>query len=238
MNERNGSSGGGFDGRAHQNPAIARIAVLGPRLEQQRTVLEVLQRFDRPLALHREQRSFVAAVVPDAGHMPHQLAQRHGPLFLRERRHVGLDLLVELQPAFLQQQSDRGRRERRGGGADSEPRIRRDGHMVLEIRPAKAFGPHEVAAGTDRHRKSRQVPLGEARTDDLPRPLHGVGPLWQRRRTRHGWHVLRVRVQGRRGGAHVHKEPQNRCGYQADGHEDQREPGLDPILLLRQDPSI
>ena len=161
----------------------------------------MLQRFDRPLAVLRQQRPLVAAVVPDAGHMPHQLAQGHGPLFLRELRHVGLNLVVELQPAFLQQQADRGRRERRGGGADPEPRLRRDRPRVLEIRPAKAFGPHDVAANADRHRESRQVLLDETRAGDLPPLLHRAGPLWRRGRLRHGRHLLRVRVQRRRGGA-------------------------------------
>ena len=158
--------------------------------------------------------------------MSHQLAQCYGPLFLRERRHVDLNLVVEVQPAFLQQQADRGRSERRGGGADPEPRFWRDGHPVLEIRPAKAFGPHDVATDADRHRESGQVLLDETRTDDLPPLLHCVGPLWQRRRTRHGWHLLRVRVQRRCSGAHERPEPQNRREQQADGPDDQREPGL------------
>ena len=106
----------------------------------------------------------------------------------------------------------------------------RDGHPVLEIRPAKAFRPHDVAGDTNRHRQSRQVLLGETRTDDLPPLLHGVGPLWQRGRMRHGWHVLRVRVQGRRSGAHVPPKPQNRHGEQPDGQDDQCRPGLRPTL--------
>ena len=53
-------------------------------------------------------------VGPDAGQMPHQLAQRHGPLLLRELRDVRLNLLVELQPVLLHQQADRRRSERLG----------------------------------------------------------------------------------------------------------------------------
>jgi hypothetical protein len=65
-----------------------------------------------------------------------------------------------------EQQADRGRRQRLGGGADPEFRAWRDGHPLLEIRPAKAFGPDDVAADADRHRQSRQVLLGNGRTGE------------------------------------------------------------------------
>ena len=174
----------------------------------------------------RQQRPLVTAVGPDAGQMPHQVTQCHEPLFLRERRHIGLNLVVELQTAFLQQQAGRGRGERGGGGADPESRFWRDSLPLLEIRPAKAFRPHDVATDADRDRKSRQVLLDETRTNDLPPPLHRVGPLWQRGRMRHGGHVLGVRVQRRRRGARIRPKPQNRCDEQADARDDQREPGL------------
>ena len=45
---------------------------------------------------------------------------------------------------------------------------------------------------------SRQVLLDETRADDLPPLLHRARPLGNGDRLRHGWHVLRVRVQGRR----------------------------------------
>ena len=188
---------------------------------------KVLQRVDRPLAVLREQRPLVAAVVPDAGHMPHQLAQRHGPLLLRELRHVGLNLVVELQPVLLQQQADRGRRERRGGGADPEPRVWRDGHAVLEIRPAKAFGPHDVATDADRHRQSRQVLLDEAGADDLPRLLHRVGPLWRSgpnasRRARPAAFGCRRRCRG----ADVHRDSHDHRDQRADGEDDARGPAV------------
>ena len=192
---------------------------------------EELERVDRPLAVLREQRPLVAAVVRDARHMPHQLAQGHGPLCLRERRHgrhEGVNLVVEVQLVFLQQQADRGRRERHGGGADPEARIWRDLHPALEIRPAKAFGPDDVATDSNRHGKARQVLLGESRTDDLPPLLHGAGPLWLRGRMRHGWDVLRVRMQGRRSGADVHPRPPNCREEQPDGYDNQRGPGFRP----------
>jgi hypothetical protein len=44
----------------------------------------------------------------------------------------------------------------------------RDGHQVLEIRPAKALRPHDVATDTNRHRQCRQVLLDETCTDDSP----------------------------------------------------------------------
>ena len=136
------------------------------------------QRVDRPLAAHGIQRPLVTAVGPDAGDMPHQLAQCHGPLFLRERRHICLNHVVEVQAIVLQQQADGGGGERLGGGADPEPRVWRDGHAFLEIGPAKAFGPHDVAPDADRDRESRQVLLDETRPGDLLPLLHGDGPRW------------------------------------------------------------
>ena len=83
--------------------------------------------------------------------MPHQLPQCHWPLLLGEFGHVCLDLLVQLQPVLLQQQTNGSRSQHDGGGADPEPGIGRDGYPILEVRPAKAFGPHDVAIDTDCH---------------------------------------------------------------------------------------
>jgi hypothetical protein len=47
---------------------------------------------------------------------------------------------------------------------------------------------------------------------------------------RDGSHLLRVRVQDRRRDALVCPEPQNSREQQADGPDDQRKPGWDPIL--------
>ena len=66
----------------------------------------------------------------------------------------------------------------------------RDGRLALEIRKTKAFGPHDLATDTDRHRKARQVLLGDTRTNDLPSLLHGAGPLSHWSRMRNGRHVL------------------------------------------------
>ena len=167
----------GFDRRAHQDPAVRRIAGLGLRLEQQRIIRETLQPFGRPLAVRGGHVVLFTVVVPDARHVSHQLAQRDGPLFLGERGHVRLNLVVEMQPAFLQQQADRGRRERLGGVPDPEAHVRRDGHPLLEIRPAKTFGPDDVATDADRHRQSRQVLLDETRTGELSPLFHRAGPL-------------------------------------------------------------
>jgi hypothetical protein len=93
-------------------------------------------------------------VVPDARHVPHQLAQGDGPLLRGKRGHVRLNLVVEVQPIFLQQQADRRRGERLGSVPDPEARARRDRHSVVEIRPAKAFGPHDVATGANRYRQA------------------------------------------------------------------------------------
>ena len=49
------------------------------------------------------------------------------------------------------------------------------------------------------------------------RPAPQRRPTLARGRMRHGRHVLQVRVQRRHSGAHIHKKPQKRCAYQADG---------------------
>ena len=219
---------GGFDGRAHQDPSIARIAKLRAGLEQQRLLLKSRQCFDRPFAVLREQRALVAAVGPDAGQMPHQLAQGHRPLFFRKRRHVGLNLIVQVQAAPLEQQADSRRRKRDRGCTDPELRIRRDGGALLEIGQAKAFGPHDVATNPDGHRQARQVLLGDPRANELPPLLHGVGPPAHRGELRNGSHLLRARMQRRRRGLHVLPEPENRGEQEPDGDGDRRERDLFP----------
>ena len=198
---------GGFDGRAHQDPAVARIAVRGSRLEKERTTSKVLQTVHRPRAACRQERSLVAAVVADAGDVPHQLAQCHRPLFLRELGHELLNRIVEGQLILLEQQANRRGSERNGGGANPETRERLDGRTFFEVRPAKAFGPHDVATGADGDRHSRQVLLGEPGADNLPPPLHCIRPLRRGGRLRHGRHLLRVGVQGRCRRAHVGEQP-------------------------------
>jgi hypothetical protein len=46
----------------------------------------------------------------------------------------------------------------------------------LDVGPAEALGPHDVAADADRHRQSRQILLGEYRAYDLPRAADRRGP--------------------------------------------------------------
>src|SRR5688572_30372882 len=106
---------------------------------------KVMQRFDWSPAALPKKRSLVTAVGADTREMSHQLAYCHRPLFLRECGHIRLNLVVELQTAFLQQPADRGRSEHGGGSANPEPRFGRDGRPFLQIRPAKAFRPHDVA---------------------------------------------------------------------------------------------
>ena len=161
--------------------------------------------------------------------MRHQLAQRHRPLFLRELGDVRLNVFVEIQPAFLQQQADCGRRDRSGGGTDPELHFWRDGHPLLEIRPAETLRPHDVAADPHCHRESRQILIGKTQPYDLSSLLHGVGPLWRRGGMDHRWRVLRVRVQRRRSGAHVRPEPHDRYGDQTYPHDDQCQPGFGPV---------
>jgi hypothetical protein len=108
--------------------------------------------------------------------MAHELPQCHGPLFLRELGDVRLNLVVKFQTPLLEQQADGGRSEHGGGGSDPEPGIWRDAYAGLEIRPAKAFCPYDVATGTDGHRKARQVLLGEACAHDRSPAFHRIRP--------------------------------------------------------------
>jgi hypothetical protein len=96
---------------------------------------------------------------------------------------------------LLEQQADGGGGQRRGCGADPEPRARLDLHALLEIRPAKAFGPDDLAAGRDRHRQPRQVSRDQMRARDLLRLLDGAGPPRRRRRLPHRRDIPGVRVQ-------------------------------------------
>ena len=190
----------GFNGGTDQHPAVRRLPKLRSRLEQKGTIRKNRQRIGRPLAPLRRQPPIVRSLDPHARHMPHQLAQRHGPGLLRKLRDVRLNLLVELHPILLEQHADRRRREGGRGGSHPEPRLRRHGRARLDVGPAEAFGPHDVAADADRHRQSRQILLGECRAYDLPRAADGRGPLRRRLRLHGRGRVLRLRVQrlGRR----------------------------------------
>jgi hypothetical protein len=128
------------------------MPVLRPRLKQQFILCEVLQRFHGPLAALGEQWPPVSAIGPHTPHVRHQLPQRHGPLLLRKLRDVGLNLVVQCQPTPLQKHAGGGGSEHSGGRSDPEPGIRRHGHARLDVRPAKAFGPHHAAAHADRYR--------------------------------------------------------------------------------------
>jgi len=67
-----------------------------------------LQRLDWPAAALREERAFVAAVVPDTRQMSHQLTKCHRPLLPGEFRHVGLELVIEVQTASFEEQAGCG----------------------------------------------------------------------------------------------------------------------------------
>jgi hypothetical protein len=77
MNARNGSPAAASTAAPSQDPAVADSGTR-PRLEQQRTLGKLLQRFDRLLAARRQQR-LPSPPFPDAGQMRHQLAQCYGP---------------------------------------------------------------------------------------------------------------------------------------------------------------
>lgn len=72
---------GGFNGSTHANPVVGRIAVLGPQLEDQRTVREARAASAGCLQCFEEQRA-VTAVADNAGSVGHHLAQRDRHCFL------------------------------------------------------------------------------------------------------------------------------------------------------------
>src|SRR5688572_18897223 len=158
--------------------------------------------------------------------MPHQLAYRYGPLFLRKPGHILLDVVIQLQLILLQQHAGRGRGQRRRRRADPEPHAWRDGHALVEIRPAKAFGPDDIAVRTDGDRKSRKVLVAESRTRNLPSASDRGRPLSRWRALCHGWRVLRVWMVGLRGHTHVPPHPQDRGDDEANGHDAERQPGF------------
>jgi hypothetical protein len=95
-----------FHGGTDRDPAVVRLAVCGARLEQQRTIGEVGERVHRSLTRDREHRTFVAAVAADPGQMSHHVPQGDRPLLAGERRDLGVNLVVEGQPALFQQEAD------------------------------------------------------------------------------------------------------------------------------------
>ena len=173
----------GFNGGTDQYPAVRRLPNLRSRLEQKGTIRKNWQRIRRPFAPFRRQPPIVRSRDPYARHISHQMAKRHGPGLLRKLRDVRLNLLVELDPILLEQDADRRRREGRRGGSHPESRLRCHGCVRLDVGPAEALGPHEVAADADRHRQSRQILLGEYRAVQSaargrrPRPIPATVPI-------------------------------------------------------------
>src|SRR6185369_15343382 len=104
----------------------------------------------------------------------------HRPLLVRKIRNILLNLVIQLQPAFVQQQANCSRREYDGGGSGSKPVTGRNRRAVLDIRKPKTLRPHDLAIDTDGDREPRQVVLGHARAHDLAGLLRGSGPLWWR----------------------------------------------------------
>jgi hypothetical protein len=153
--------------------------------------------------------------------MSHQLAHRDRPLFFRERRHVGLNLVVELQPAAFQQAANRGRDECLRRRADPEQRLRSHGDLIFDVRPTRALGPDDLAIDADGHGQSGQVLLDQSRTDNLPCTRDRVRPCRHRRRARHSRHSVRIRVYRFCCRADEDEQPGNARDQQTDGADNE-----------------
>ena len=100
-----------------------------------------------------------------------------GHCFAGNLRHVRLDLVVELQPVLLQQHADGGRGERRGGGADPEPRLGVTGtRFSRSAQPKPSAHTMSPPTPTATDRPGRFCSVSAARTI-CTAARHGVGPL-------------------------------------------------------------
>src|SRR5688500_8372080 len=108
----------------------------------------------------------------DAGDVAHQLARGNRPPLLWIRGNVRLNRGIEIDAPALVKQGD-GSRQRFRDASKTELRARRHRHAVLEVCPAEALGPDDLAIAGNGHREARQVLFQEQRVRQATGLLDG-----------------------------------------------------------------
>ncbi len=142
--------------RAHEVPAVARVAPARPGLEQERVVGEDRESLSDSRVVPRAL-ELRAAVMADPRQVPCNQAGGDRPALDGEFRHVGLDGDVEIERPALDESPDGDRGDGLGDAADPEFGERRHRDLVLEVRPAESLRPDDVLADSDRNRQARNA---------------------------------------------------------------------------------
>ena len=142
-----------LDDAGHDVPGVGRVAVLRARLEEERVVLEDLDRgLDRvEMVLHVH---FARVVVADSRGVGHQVADRDRVLLLREGREVRLDLGVEVDGALVHELHQRNSGDRLRDGRDPVHAVRGRRDPILDIGQARGAAPDQLAVHGDRGRET------------------------------------------------------------------------------------
>ena len=110
----------------------------------------------------------------NAGDIAHQLARRERPLLFGIRADVLLHRRIEIDAPPVVKQGHGGGRQRFRDAAKTEPRERRHRCAALDVGPAEALGPHQLAIHRDGNREARQVLLHDERAGQAPRFVNGA----------------------------------------------------------------
>src|SRR4029453_18817124 len=87
----------------------------------------------------------VTADAVDAGDVAHQLARGHRPRLLWVRGDVSLNRDIEIDAPALVEQGDGSRGQRFRHASKAELRARRYRQTILDVCPAEALGPDDLA---------------------------------------------------------------------------------------------
>ena len=171
---REGLAAGLLDHRAHQHPAVDRVAMLGPRLEPELVIGEERDRLVEVragLGGHAVAVAVVAAAAVDARDVAHQLARGDRPWLLRIRGHVALHRRIEIEASPIVQQGGRHRRHRLRERAQTKARERRH-RRAVQGGIAEALCPHDGAVHGHSHRQARQILFHQERAREAPCLVH------------------------------------------------------------------
>ena len=116
----------------------------------------------------------VTADAVDARDIAHQLARGDRPWLCGIRGDVPLDRRIEIDATPVVKQGDGRRGQRFRDGAETESRERRHRRAALDVGPAEALGPHDLAVHGDGNREARQILFHEQRARQAPGLLDGA----------------------------------------------------------------